>query len=259
MKLLKGKRAFITGASSGIGEACCEYFAKEGANLIIVARREDRLKNLAERLEKEYGVEVTWFKLDVGDRKDVETKLSSMCDEAKKIDILINNAGGAHGLEKLQDGNIDDWEKMINSNLTGLLYVSKLVIGYMLNSNIKGHIVNIGSIAGIAAYPNGAVYCAVKSAVRTLTDGMRIDLVDTDIKVTNIQPGLVETEFSLVRFKGDEKRAKNVYAGKDPLISEDIADMCLYAVTRPARMLIAEMTVYPKSQASALIYRKQNS
>lgn len=245
--------ALITGATSGIGEATARLLADNSFKLILCGRRKDRLKELQKQLQKK--TEVTTLSFDVRDRNAVKLSIQSLDDQWKKIDVLINNAGNAHGLSPIQSGNVDDWDAMIDINVKGLLYVSHEVLPVMVERN-SGHIINLGSIAGKEAYPNGNVYCASKFAVDAITKGMRIDLNAHGIKVTAIHPGLVETEFSLVRFKGDEERANAVYKGYEPLKPEDIADLMLFALTRPAHVVVADLVVFPVAQASSTIVKK---
>ncbi|HEY5689978.1 MAG TPA: SDR family NAD(P)-dependent oxidoreductase [Cyclobacteriaceae bacterium] len=251
--MVKKRIALITGATSGIGEATARLLASNSIQLILCGRRKERLENLQKELSN--STEVTTLSFDVRDRKEVEEALNSLNNEWKVIDILINNAGNAHGLAPIQTGSVDDWDAMIDINVKGLLYVSHAIIPGMAERK-RGHIINLGSIAGKEAYPNGNVYCASKFAVDALTKGMRIDLNEYGIKVTAIHPGLVETEFSLVRFKGDDKRAKSVYQGYQPLLPEDIADLILFAITRPAHVVVADLVVFPVAQASSTIVKK---
>lgn len=253
MQSLNGKTVFVTGASSGIGQATAHAFAKEGANLLLCARRIDRLEEMKKEFLRLYpDCKVHIFKLDVRNRAAVESALDTLPQEWKDIDILVNNAGLSRGLDKLQDGLIEDWEEMLDTNVKGLLYVTRKVVPWMINRN-TGHIINIGSIAGHEVYPKGNVYCASKHAVDAITKGLRLDLVDTSLRVTTVDPGLVETEFSQVRFHGDEEKAKQVYKGFTPLSGDDIADCVLWAATRPAHVQIAEIIVFPTSQASATV------
>jgi 3-hydroxy acid dehydrogenase / malonic semialdehyde reductase len=245
--------ALITGATSGIGEATSRLLAKNNYDLIICGRREARLKKLQQEFSKL--TEVFTLEFDVRDRDEVNKKISSLPDRWKRVDILINNAGNAHGLDPIQTGSVDDWDAMMDINVKGLLYVSKAVIPVMTERN-SGHIINIGSIAGKEVYPNGNVYCASKFAVDALTQGMRMDLNPFRIKVTSINPGLVETEFSVVRFKGDERRAASVYKGIDPLKAEDIADIILYTVSAPPHVVLADITVLPVAQGSSTLVKR---
>ncbi|HNP94563.1 MAG TPA: SDR family NAD(P)-dependent oxidoreductase [Cyclobacteriaceae bacterium] len=245
--------ALITGATSGIGEATARLLAKNDFKLIICGRRKKRLVSLQGELSSL--TDVTTLSFDVRNRTEVETALRSLPDAWKKIEVLINNAGNAHGLDPIQSGNVDDWDAMMDINVKGLLYVTREIIPGMVERK-GGHVVNLGSIAGKEAYANGNVYCGSKFAVDAITKGMRIDLNAYGIKVTSINPGLVETEFSLVRFKGDEGRANTVYKGYKPLKGEDIADLILFALTRPAHVVVADMVVFPVAQASATVVNK---
>ncbi|WP_333596552.1 SDR family NAD(P)-dependent oxidoreductase [Chryseobacterium flavum] len=248
------KTILITGATSGIGKATAELLAKQGNRIIICGRRIQALQSL----EKELSLLTEIFSLsfDVRDLKDVESAIGSLPENWKDIDVLINNAGNAHGLDPLSEGKTDDWDSMIDGNVKGLLYVSKMIIPGMKTKNI-GHIVNISSVAARQAYANGVVYCATKKAVDVISEGMRLELTEFGIKVTNIQPGAVETDFSLVRFKGDSERAAGVYAGYDALKAEDIADAIAYCVNAPKHVTVSDMTIYPSAQAEPrTIYRK---
>lgn len=246
--------AFITGATSGIGEATARLLAKNSFDLILCGRRQDRLSALTKELSSL--VRVTTLSFDVRDQKEVASSIQSLPKEWKKIDVLVNNAGNAHGLSSIQNGSIEDWDAMMDINVKGLLYVSKEIMPWMIE-NKSGHIVNIGSIAGKEVYANGNVYCASKFAVDALTQGMRIDLNPHGIKVTGIHPGMVETEFALVRFKGDTEKSRNVYKGMQPLVAEDIADLILFAVTRPAHVMLADMIVFPTAQATATLVKRE--
>ena len=246
--------AFITGATSGIGKATAEAFAAVGIDLILCGRRQERLDEVAAELSSK--VKVTTLLFDVRDKGAVLAAVGSLPDDWKNIDILVNNAGNAHGLGTLDEGDTDDWDAMIDGNVKGLLYVSKAIIPLLLERG-KGHIVNISSIAGKQTYANGAVYCASKAAVEVISEGMRLELTQHGIKTTNVAPGAVETEFSLVRFKGDEDRAEKVYQGFDPLQASDIADAILYAVSAPDRVTIADITILAGAQSAAtVIHRK---
>lgn len=242
------KIALVTGATSGIGWATAELLAKEGYNLIICGRRAERLDALSEKVE----VDTLKLTFDVRDRKGVEEAIGSIPEEWSGIDVLINNAGNAHGLSKLQDGEVDDWDAMIDINVKGLLYVTKAIVPGMVERG-RGHVVNIGSIAGKEVYPNGNVYCASKHAVDAINNGMRMDLNGTGVKVSQVCPGLVETEFSMVRFKGDETRSKTVYEGFDALTAYDIADLIRFIVTRPAHVNISDSIIFPAAQAASTI------
>lgn len=251
---MKNKIALITGATSGIGKATATLFAQHGVSLILCGRRQDRLDAIVSELQKITSVHTLTF--DVRDKETVFEKIQHLPKEFSAIDILINNAGNAHGLDSFQDGNIDDWDAMIDGNVKGLLYVSKAVLPIFLAKK-SGHIINIGSTAGKEVYPNGAVYCASKHAVDAINQGMRIDLNGKGIKVGAINPGLVATEFSEVRFKGDTERADKVYQGFSPLLPEDIADIIWFAVTRPPHVNIADLTVMCLAQASSTIVNKE--
>ncbi len=257
MSQLKSKTAFITGATSGIGAACAHALAREGARIILTGRRTDRLEKVGQEIEKLYGTEWLAIPLDVRDQTAVETAISGLPEYWKKIDILINNAGLGRGLDKLHQGNAKDWDEMIDTNIKGLLYVTRALVPGMVERG-HGDIVNIGSIAGHEVYHGGNVYCATKHAVDALTKGLRIDLVDTPLRVSSVDPGLVETEFSVVRFHGDQERAKNVYKGLTPLKAEDIAEAVLFIVTRPAHVQIADMIIFPTDQASATIVHRRD-
>ncbi|WP_348822929.1 SDR family NAD(P)-dependent oxidoreductase [Flavobacterium aestuarii] len=246
--------ALITGATSGIGRATAIKFAENGYNLILCGRRTEKLEELKNTLSSTVKIHTLIF--DVRERKEVELKLSSLPEEWKNIDILVNNAGNAHGLSSIDNGDIDDWDAMIDGNVKGLLYVSKAIIPQMVERK-KGHIINLSSVAGKQTYANGAVYCASKKAVEAISEGMRLDLTEHGIKVTNIAPGAVATEFSEVRFKGDKEKAQKVYEGYEPLLPEDVADVIFYAVNAPNRVTIADVTMYSKSQsAPTTIYKK---
>lgn len=247
------KKALITGATSGIGQAAAKLLATNNFDLICCGRREDRLKELAEELGGSTSVKTLSF--DVRDKVAISEQLGGLEDEWKNIDILINNAGNAHGLSLIQDGDLDDWDAMIDINVKGLLYISREIIPGMIQRK-SGHIVNIGSVAGQEVYPRGNVYCASKFAVDAINKGMRIDLNSHGIRVTAINPGLVETEFSVVRFKGDEEKAASVYKGYSPLKPEDIAECILFAISRPAHVMVADMLVFPTDQASSTIVNK---
>lgn len=250
------KFVFITGATSGFGDACARIFAKNGWNLIITGRRNDRLEELRSALTKDHPVDVHALCFDVRNEEDVFKAVESLPSGVRsKIHILINNAGLAVGRGPIDEGLIDDWDRMVDTNVKGLLYVTRAVVPF-LKKNKQGHIFNIASIAGKEVYPGGNVYCATKHAVDALSKAMRIDLVEYGIKVTNIAPGAAETEFSIVRFKGDENTAKSVYKGFEPLIAEDIADSIYFVATRPAHVTINDLTIMPTAQASATVIYK---
>ena len=245
--MLVDARVLITGASSGIGAACAEAFAEAGARLILCARRVDRVAELAARLDTDAEV----IELDVRDRDAVNTELGG-----RNVDVLVNSAGLAAGFEPLQTGDPELWDRMIDTNVTGLLNVTRAVVPGMI-ANGRGHVINIGSIAGRETYPNGAVYCASKAAVDRITTGLRMDLLGTGVRVSTVDPGLVETEFSIVRFGGDTERADNVYAGMTPLTGEDIAETVVWIADRPSHVQVAEVVMLPTDQASAtLVARK---
>jgi NADP-dependent 3-hydroxy acid dehydrogenase YdfG len=247
------KTAFITGATSGIGRATALLLGKNGFNIIATGRRQERLDALKNDLAKH--TEIHTLNFDVRDQKAVLKAIENLPAEWKNIDLLINNAGNAHGLASIENGSMQDWEAMIDINVKGLLYVSQPIIKKMVNQK-SGHIINIGSVAGKEAYPNGNVYCASKHAVDALNSSMRMDLNQYGIKVSQVAPGLVETEFSLVRFKGDEDRSKSVYEGFDALKAEDIADLILFMATRPAHVNLADVLIFPTAQASSTMVNK---
>ena len=250
---MEAKIVFITGASSGIGEGCARKFAKEGWNLILNARTVSKLEELKAELEKMYGVRVYILPFDVRDRKQAAAALESLPEEWKAIDVLVNNAGLASGFEHIDEGDPMDWDKMIDTNVKGLLYVTRAVSRMMIENGQGGHIVNIGSIAGTQPYENGAVYCASKHAVHALSQGMRMDLLSHGIKVTEIRPGMVDTEFSTVRFHGDRERAREVYRGIEPLTGDDIARIVAWIVSLPAHVNINDIEVMPARQANAYL------
>ena len=253
---VKGKSILITGASSGIGEACARRFAAGGADLILTARREDRLLRLKEALEKDHGVTVRTRRLDVRDRKAVEVFSGEVEREIEAPDVLVNNAGLASGIGKFYQGDFDDWDKMIGTNVTGLLNVTRYIVPLMVKRN-RGHIVNIGSVAGHMVYPGGNVYNATKFAVRALNQAMNIDLVGTRIRVSSIDPGAVETEFSIVRYHGDKERAKAVYGGFEPLTGDDIAEAVYFVVNAPEHVNIVNMVVLPTAQRSPYVLHRE--
>lgn len=249
------KTAFITGATSGIGMATAKRFAEEGFRLIICGRRKERLESLEQELGTKTDVHSLQF--DVRDKDAVQTSINALPVSFSKIDILVNNAGNAHGLDPIQNGNTDDWDAMMDINVKGLLYVSKAIIPKMVEQK-SGHIINIGSTAGKEVYPNGNVYCASKHAVDAINQGMRMDLNEYGIRVGAVNPGLVETEFSKVRFKGDDDRADKVYKGFEALQPKNIADIIHFVVTRPYHVNIADLIVLPTAQASSTIVKKDN-
>lgn len=250
------KIALITGASSGIGEACAHVFAREGFKLILTGRQSDKLESLASALNIQYQSEVAVATFDIRDKNAVQHNLETLPEAWKKVDVLINNAGLSQGLEPINQGNPDDWDVMIDTNVKGLLYASKVVSNWMI-ANGGGHIVNLGSIAGKEVYPNGNVYCATKHAVDALNKAMRVDLLPHGIKVSAINPGAVETNFSNIRFKGDTDRAKKVYEGFEPLIAADIAETIWFVVSRPAHVNINDLTIMPTAQANAVNFARK--
>lgn len=255
---MKDKIVFITGASSGIGEACARKFAASGAKLILNARSLDKLQAIQKELQDKYPVQVYLLPFDVRDRKAIAEALQSLPADWQAIDILINNAGLVIGMDKESEGNLDEWDIVIDTNIKGLLAMTRLVVPGMVRRN-RGHIINIGSIAGEAAYAGGSVYCATKAAVKTLSDGLRIDLVDTPLRVTNIKPGMVETNFSVVRFRGDRQTADNFYKGIHALSGDDVAESVYFAASAAPHIQIAEILVMPTNQATGTIsYRKTN-
>jgi NADP-dependent 3-hydroxy acid dehydrogenase YdfG len=247
---MMNKIAFITGATAGIGEACAKKLAKAGYDLIISGRREEKLIKLRDELIADSKQNIITMTLDVRKQSEVEEKVLALSEEWKNIDLLVNNAGLAVGVTALQDGVLDDWERMIDTNIKGLLYISRVVCPLMVERQ-KGHIINITSIAGKEVYPGGNVYCATKHAADALTKGMRIDMLPHNVKVTSIAPGMVETEFSVVRFKGDQEKADQVYKGFTPLYAEDIADTVEFVASRPAHVNINDILIMPTAQASA--------
>lgn len=249
------KIALITGASSGIGEACAQLFAQQGYNLILLGRRENLLEKVAQQLIDKYSIEVKKIQADVRDKENINYVLETLPASWKHVDVLINNAGLSQGLDPIDKGSTDDWDVMIDTNVKGLLYVTKVVSNWMISEK-KGHIINIGSVAGKEVYANGNVYCATKHAVEALNKAMRIDLLPYGIKVTAIHPGMVETEFSIVRFKGDEVRAKKVYDGFEPLHAQDVAEAIWFAVSRPAHVNINDMLIMPTAQATATTLKR---
>ena len=249
------KTVLITGASSGIGEGCARKFASQGARLILNSRSTDKLTALAEELKEKYDAECYVMPFDVCNREAAAAALNALPQDWRSIDVLINNAGLAIGVDKEHEGSLDEWDVMIDTNIKALLSMTRLVVPGMVERG-RGHIINIGSIAGDAAYPGGSVYCATKAAVKALSDGLRIDLVDTPLRVTNIKPGLVETNFSVVRFRGDKEKADNVYRGIKPLNGDDIAEVAYFAASAPEHMQVAEILVMPTYQATGTIVSK---
>jgi 3-hydroxy acid dehydrogenase / malonic semialdehyde reductase len=255
---LRDKVTLITGASSGIGAACAASFAQAGARLLLAARRSERLQDMVSDLRSAGAEDVHTVALDVREKKEVQAAVDGLPSSWQAIDILINNAGLSRGLEKLYEGKIDDWEEMIDTNLKGLLYVTRAVVPGMVQRG-RGHVVNLGSTAGHMTYPNGAVYCATKAAENRISEGLREDLLGTPVRVTTVDPGMVETEFSKVRFHGDERRAAKVYQGLTPLQPEDVADAILWAVTRPAHVNIAQVLLTSVDQANSLLLNRRTT
>jgi 3-hydroxy acid dehydrogenase/malonic semialdehyde reductase len=258
MQKLNGKIVFITGASSGIGEASAFAFAAEGARLLLAARRLERFQELTPKLKDAGAANVHTFSLDVRNAAQVQSQLDALPEEWKAIDILVNNAGLSRGLEKLHEGKLQDWDEMIDTNVKGLLYVTRAVVPGMVARG-RGHVVNLGSTAGELTYPNGAVYCGSKAAEHAINDGLRQDLLGTPVRVTSIDPGMVETEFSQVRFHGDKERAAKVYQGLTPLQPSDVADAIVWAATRPAHVNIARVLLTSIDQANSLLFNRKQS
>ncbi|KST61957.1 SDR family oxidoreductase [Mastigocoleus testarum] len=252
---MNNKIVFITGASSGIGAACAKVFADAGAKLILAARRNERLQELVEKLNLKPS-EFYLLELDVRDRKTVESAISSLPSEWSAIDVLINNAGLSRGLDKLYQADFQDWEEMIDTNIKGLLYMTRYIVPGMVSRG-TGHVINIGSIAGHQTYPGGNVYCGTKAAVKSISEGLKQDLLGSPVRVTSVDPGLVETEFSEVRFHGDRDRAKKVYQGMTPLTPDDVADVVFFCATRPIHVNINDVILMPTEQASATLVHRQ--
>jgi len=246
------KTVLVTGATAGIGAAIADRFAKEGYRLIVTGRRKERLETISERLKHEYRTEVFSLNFDIRSQEEVENAIDSLPEEWKTIDVLVNNAGLAAGMDPIHEAKIDDWERMIDTNVKGLLYISRKIMPHMTQRK-QGHIINIGSIAGKQTYPKGHVYCASKHAVDSLSKAMRADLLPYGIKVTQVRPGLVETEFSLVRFKGDEEKASKVYEGYQPLKPEDIAEVAYYSTTLPEHVVVNDIEITPTVQANSFV------
>jgi serine 3-dehydrogenase len=253
---MKGRIVVVTGASSGIGEACARAFASAGARLILTARRLERLEGLAREIEEKHSAEARTVQLDVRRRADVEAAFGSLPDAWRDVEVLVNSAGLSRGLEKIHEGDPDDWDEMVDTNVKGLLYVTRALLPGMVARG-RGHVVNIGSIAGREVYPGGNAYCASKSGVAALTRAMKVDLVGTPVRVSTVDPGMVETEFSVVRFHGDAPRAAKVYQGLRPLSPEDIADAVLWVTTRPPHVNVLEMVVLPTAQSSAMVVHRE--
>jgi NADP-dependent 3-hydroxy acid dehydrogenase YdfG len=257
MGKLNGKIVFITGASSGIGESTARAFAAEGARLLLAARRMSKLEELKPELMEAGATDVHLLGLDVRDRAKVESSIAGLPAEWQAIDVLVNNAGLSRGLDKLYEGDPEDWDEMIDTNVKGLLYVTRAVVPGMVERR-SGHVVNLGSTAGEITYPKGAVYCASKAAERSINDGLRQDVLGTPVRVTSVDPGMVETAFSEVRFRGDTEKASKVYQGVTPLTPADIADAILWAVTRPPHVNIARISMTPVDQANSLLFNRKS-
>jgi NADP-dependent 3-hydroxy acid dehydrogenase YdfG len=255
---LSGKIVFITGASAGIGEATAYAFAKEGAHLLLCARRADKLESVSAQAVAKGAKTVRSFELDVRDSSAVSAAIAALPPEWAEIDILVNNAGLSRGLDKLYQGHVEDWEEMIDTNVKGLLYVTRAVVPGMVERG-RGHVVNLGSTAGELPYPNGAVYCATKAAEKSINDGLRQDVLGTPLRVTSIDPGMVETDFSKVRFRGDEERAAKVYQGVTPLTPEDVANAIVWAVSQPPHVNIAHVLMTPVAQANSLLFHRETA
>ena len=257
MVSIQDRIVLVTGASSGIGASCAEMFAKEGTALILAARRRDKLEEVAAKIEQTYQNQIYLLELDVCDRSAVEQSLTSLPEPWCNVDILVNNAGLSRGKDPLQTGEIQNWEEMIDTNIKGLLYVTRSLLPGMIERD-RGHIINIGSIAGHQAYPGGNVYCATKAAVRTLSQGLKMDLLGTPIRVSCVDPGTVETDFSVVRFRGDTAKAKEVYAKMNPLTADDIAEIVVFCATRPANVNMSEVLVMATDQSSATMIHRHD-
>jgi 3-hydroxy acid dehydrogenase / malonic semialdehyde reductase len=255
MQAVKDRIVLITGASSGIGEACAYSFAELGARLILTARRSPRLSALKTELEQQFNADIVLLTFDVRDRPSITAALDSLPPEWQAIDILINNAGLSRGLDKLYEGNIQDWEEMIDTNVKGLLYMTRAIAPGMVARGL-GHVINLGSVAGHETYPKGNVYCATKAAVRAISEGLKQDLLGTPVRVSSVDPGLVETEFSQVRFHGDTDRAEAVYADMVPLTAQDVAEVILFCATRPAHVNVSEVLVLPTDQSGATLVHR---
>lgn len=255
---IRDKVVFVTGASAGIGAATARAFALEGARLLLCSRRLEKLQAMESDLRRLGAADVFSFELDVRDRDEVEGTLATLPDEWGRVEVLVNNAGLSRGLRKLYEDQVEDWEEMIDTNVKGLLYVTRAIVPGMLRRG-SGHVINLGSIAGHIAYPNGGVYCATKAAERFISDGLRIDLNGTPIRVTSIDPGMVKTDFSKVRFRGDEQRAAKTYENVDPLLPEDIADAILWVATRPSHVMIQSVVLTPVAQANPFVLTRKKA
>lgn len=255
---LAGKIVFITGASGGIGASTALAFAAEGAKLLLAARREEKLEAIAAEAKEKGAQAVHTFTLDVRDQKAVDAVITALPAEWAEIEILVNNAGLSRGLDKLYEGKIEDWEEMIDTNVKGLLYVTRAVVPGMVARG-KGHVINLGSTAGELPYPGGVVYCASKAAVKSINDGLKQDLLGTPVRVSSVDPGMVETDFSRIRFRGDDERAAKVYQNITPLMPEDVAETILFAATRPPHVNILHMLMMPVAQANSLLFHRESS
>ena len=258
MAITFDKTVLITGASSGIGASFAQYFAEAGARLILSARREQALQDLADQLQSQHQTETCILPLDVQRSDAVNSAIEALPDDWQAVDVLINNAGLSRGLDKQYEAPLQDWEEMIDTNVKGLLYMTRAIVPGMVARG-QGHVINIGSIAARYTYPGGSVYCATKAAVKVLTEGLKIDLLGTPVRVTNIEPGFVETEFSDVRFRGDEERAKKVYSGMTPLTPDNIADVILFAATRSPHVNISELYLVPTDQSTGTLIHRRSS
>jgi NADP-dependent 3-hydroxy acid dehydrogenase YdfG len=257
MNRIKGHTALITGATAGIGEACARLFADHGVHLVLIGRREERLLALATELREAYGVDIHIRALDVRDRAAVSALADGLEEEGVQVDILVNNAGKARGFDPIQDGDLDDWDEMIDTNLKGLLYVSRAFLPGMVARD-RGHVINIGSIAGRWTYPSGNVYCGTKFAVKGISEGMNMDLAGTKVRVSSVDPGLVETEFSEVRFHGDTDAAEKVYADTTPLTGDDIADAVVYVANTPPHVDVINLVLMPTDQRHAMLVHRED-
>jgi len=255
---LKGQIVLITGASGGIGEACAYAFAREGAKLLLAARRVDRLKELAPKLEETGAAATHVLSLDVQKSAAVGQALGSLPEEWAAVDVLVNNAGLSRGLDKVQEARVEDWDEMIDTNVKGLLYVTRAVVPGMIVRG-RGHVISLGSTAGEMTYPGGSVYCATKAAERAINDGLRQDLLGTPVRVTSVDPGMVETDFSKIRFRGDAERAAKVYANLTPLTPDDVADTIVWAASRPAHVNIARISITSIDQANSLLFNRKSA
>ncbi|MEW6758032.1 MAG: SDR family oxidoreductase [Acidobacteriota bacterium] len=254
---MKDRIVVVTGASAGIGAACARAFAREGARVILTARREDRVRDLADELTREHGTPALPLRLDVRDRALVEAVLGGLSPEWSGAEVLVNNAGLGRGLDKLHEGSPEEWDEMVDTNLKGLLYVTRALLPGMVARG-RGHVINLGSVAGREVYPGGNVYCATKFAVKALSRAMKVDLLGTPVRVSTVDPGMVETEFSQVRFRGDHERAAKVYQGLTPLTPEDIAEIVVWVASRPAHVDITEVVVMPTAQSSAMLAHRDS-